>query len=147
MQGTDKTIKEKEQLLKVQQSELQKNKQEIERVYRLYQEDQLDSSGFGRFYKPLEERSKQLEENIPQLQAEIDLSKVNNLSAQEIVSEATTLYQQWQKLESQAKREIVETITDRIMIGKDEITIDLYYLPSAKDMAKGWRKGWDLNPR
>src|SRR5260370_29516140 len=63
----------KEHLLQHQQAELQKTRQEIERVYRLYQDGQLDSTGFGKFYKPLEERSKKLEADIPRLEAEIDL--------------------------------------------------------------------------
>jgi hypothetical protein len=45
------------------------------------------------------------------------------------------------------KREIVELITDKIVIAKDEITVTLYDSPSCKDMANRWRKGWDSNPR
>ena len=43
------------------------------------------------------------------------------------------------------KREIIEIITDKIVVGKDEITINFLYSPSCKDMAKEWRKGWDSN--
>jgi hypothetical protein len=49
-----------------------KCRNKIEKVYRLYQEGQLAAAGFGKFYKPLEERIKQLEADLPRIQAEID---------------------------------------------------------------------------
>jgi hypothetical protein len=77
----DQSVAEMEQLLTVQKVELEKVRGEITRVYKLYQESQLDAEGFGKFYKPLDERQKQLEADIPRLEAKIDIAKVNNLSA------------------------------------------------------------------
>jgi site-specific DNA recombinase len=147
LQKADETLADKERLLKIQETEQQKLQQEITRVYRLYQDGQLDSQGFGKFYKPLEERGKQLEDAIPRLQAEIDLYKVNSLSAEEVVSEARNLSEQWPSLEAGEKRRIVEAITEKIIVGKGEISITFYHLPAWKEMPKGWRKGWDSNPR
>ncbi len=65
---------------------------------------QLDSAGFGKFYHLLEERSKQLEADIPRLEAEIDACRVNNLSAEEVVSEPQNLYRLWPQLEPDEKR-------------------------------------------
>ena len=79
---------------------------EIDGVYRLYQDGQLDSAGFGRFFKPLEERTKQLKADLPRLQAEIDVCQVDAISAEEI-----------------EKRTIIEAITEKIVVGKDEIDI------------------------
>ena len=93
------------------------------------------------------ERKKQLEADIPRLQAEIDLGKVETLSAEEVASEAEKLHQLWPKMEPAEKRRIVEAITEKVVIGKGEINITLCYLPPCKDMAKRWRKGWDSNPR
>ena len=70
---------------------------------------------------------------------------MNNLSAEEIASQAKGLYDRWQTMQPEEKREIVEVITDKIIIGKDEITISLSYAPSSKEMANRWRKGWDSN--
>jgi DNA-binding XRE family transcriptional regulator len=44
------------------------------------------------------------------------------------------------------KREIVEAITNKIEAGKNELVLDLCYLPSEKDIAHGWRKGRVLCP-
>ena len=143
----DAGLAEKERLLAHQRAEVGKAQAEIDRVYRLYQEGQPDPAGFGKFYKPLEERKNQLEADIPRLQAEIDLGRVETLSAEEVATEAQKLHELWPKMDPGEKRKIVEAITDKIVIGKDEINITLSYLPPCKDMANRWRKGEDSNLR
>jgi hypothetical protein len=113
----------------------------------LYQQEKLDADGFSKFYAPLVERQKQIEAELPRLEAEVDILKVNTLSAEEIAKQASNLYNHWQTMQPEEKREIIEVITDKITVGKDEITINLSYAPSCKDMANRWRKGWDSNPR
>ncbi|HZL12959.1 MAG TPA: hypothetical protein VFC85_02340 [Verrucomicrobiae bacterium] len=113
----------------------------------LYQQEKLDADGFSQFYTPLVERQKQIEAELPRLEAEVDILKVNTLSAEEIALQASNLYDHWQTMQPAEKREIIEIITDKIIVGKDEITINLSYSQSCKDMAKGERKGWDSNPR
>jgi hypothetical protein len=49
-------------------------------------------------------------------------------------------------LEPAEKRRIVEAITEEIVVGKEEISVTLCYLPPCKDMAKGWRKGGVTRP-
>ena len=127
--------------------ELQRIKKEIQRTYDLYQQEKLDGDGFTKFYAPLEERRKQVEVTLPRLEAELDILRVNNVSAEEIATQASNLYDHWQTIPPEQKREIIEVIADTIVVGKDEITINLSYSPSSKDMANRWRKGRDLNPR
>jgi hypothetical protein len=147
LKSSNETANGKERLIPMQREELQRVRKEIQRTYDLYQQEKLDADGFSKFYTPLEERRKQLEAELPRLEAEVDILKVNALSAEEIASQASNLYDNWQTMKPEEKREIIEVITDKIIIGKDEITIRLYHSPSCKDMAKGARKGWDSNPR
>ena len=147
LKSSNETANEKERLIVVQREELQRTKKEIQRTYDLYQQEKLDAEAFGRFYNPLKERRKQLEAEIPRLEAEVDILRVNSLSAEEVASQASSLYDHWQTMETEKKRQIVEVITDKIVIGKDEIDINFSYSPSCKDMANRWRKGWDSNPR
>ena len=51
----------------------------------------------------------------------VDLQRVNTLSAQEVASEARTLSKKWPTLEAEERRQIVEAITEKIVIGKGEI--------------------------
>ena len=147
LKSSNESATAKERLIAVQQEELQRVRKEIQRTFDLYQQEKLDAEGFSKFHAPLEERRKQLEAEIPRLEAQVDILNVNTLSAAEIASQASNLYDHWQTMQPEEKRGIIEVITDKIIIGKDEITVSLSYSPSCKDMANRWRKGWDSNPR
>jgi len=142
----DKTIKEKQELLVALEKELRDTKQEREKVYRAYIADELTVQAFGRQYRPLEDRVNQLEGQIPGLQGEIDFLKIQYLSSDQVLAEARDLYSRWQNLETEEKRKIIENITERIVIGKDDLTIHLCYLPSSSEIMaekqRGVRDSW-----
>jgi site-specific DNA recombinase len=126
----NEVIKEKEELLAQLTEEAKKIKQEMDRLVRMCMNNELPEEGFGRHYNPLEEQLKQIEAKVPELQGEVDFQKIQYLSSDELVAEAKDLYSRWPKLGPLEKRTIVETITERVVIGKDEITIQLSHLPS-----------------
>ena len=130
----DSFIQEKEGLLKTLAEESKKLTQEMDKMVRLYLDDEIPKEGFGKKYRPLEERAKQIEDEIPVLQAEIDFLKIQYLSSDQILHEAKDLYSRWPSLTDPEKRRIIESITDRIVIDKDEIAINLCYLPSSSEM-------------
>lgn len=78
---------------------------------------------------PRETRLIQLADELPRLQAEADLLRIQYLSRDEIIHEAQDLYRHWADLTGEEKRQLVEAIVARIMIGKDEVIIELCYLP------------------
>jgi len=90
------------------------NFNEVNRVYRLYQDGQLDSEGFGKFYKPLDERTKQLQADIPRLLAEIDLGRIQTMSAQEVGGPVWNPRRGENSLRESPRR---------LSVGKDEIDI------------------------
>jgi len=130
----DQVIKEKEELLRTLAEEERKTKQEMDKTYRLYIDDQITGESFGIRYKPLEERLKQIEDKLPELQGEIDFLKIKYLSSDQILKEAKDLYSRWPKLNDEEKRKIVENITEKIVIGTDDVIINLAYLPSPSEM-------------
>jgi len=125
----DQVLKDKEALLRSLEAEQEKVKGEMDKVYRAYIQDEISVESYGRQYRPLEERLKQLEDEIPRLQGELDFLKIQGLSRNEILSEAQDLSSRWPDLGEDEKRRIVETITEKVTIGKDEISINLCYLP------------------
>ena len=129
----------KEKLVNVLQSEERNLRREIDKLYELYLADQITKEGFGEKYRPQNERLQQIEEELPRLQAEVDVLKIHYLSSDEIVSEAKDLYSRWADLPQEEKRTIVEAITESIVVGSDEISINLCYLPSASDKSYGPR--------
>jgi site-specific DNA recombinase len=143
IQVANVSIVEKERHLDAHTKELDKVKDEIERVYKLYQATKLTPESFSRFFKTLEEREKQLEADLPKLQAELDALKINHLSTEEVLAEARDLYARWPHLTFEDKRRIVESITDKIVIGKEEVSISLCYLPFSEDMTKRHRMLYD----
>jgi site-specific DNA recombinase len=120
---------EKADLLRTLERDRQKAKAEMDQTYRLYIDGNLSSEGFGIRNGPLEARLKQLDDQIPKLNGEIDFLKIQYLSSGQIVSEAKDLYSRWPHLEPAEKRSLIEAITDKIVIGKDEVAIDLSYVP------------------
>lgn len=130
----DEVIKEKENLLKATREEKHKVQREMDKVYRAYIDDKITMESFGRQYTPLEKRLKQVEEEIPEIQAEIDFLKIQYLSSDQILHEAKDLYSRWPELTSEEKRKVVENITERIIVGKEDVTINLCYLPSSSEM-------------
>ncbi len=135
------TLDDKQRLLESRKKEAEKTRQEIDRTYQLYLKNQITGEAFGKFFKPLEERQKQLEEEMPRLQAEIDFLKINTFSSEQVMNDAHDLQARWPHLDREEKRRIVECITNKIVIEKDEISIDLCYLPSSKEITK---REWSL---
>jgi len=130
----DDTIRQKQDLLETLTRDEEKVTAEMNKVYRLYIDDKISAEGFGHAYRPLEERLAQLKDQIPDLQGEIDFLKIRALSSDHILAEAKDLYGRWPDLTTDEKRKIIETITEKIAIGKDDITIDLCYLPSSSEV-------------
>lgn len=123
------TIHEKEELLLVLLKEQKKLASETDKLYDLYQGSAIDKAGFGKKYHPLAERQRQLEDEVPQVQAELDVLKISHLSQEEIIMGARDLYSRWPELPHDEKRRIVEAITDRIVIHNEEVEINLFYAP------------------
>jgi site-specific DNA recombinase len=143
----DRVIKEKEELLKALEEERQKVEREMNKVYRSYIDEQIEVKEYGRQYRPLTERRDQIENQIPELQGEIDFLKIQYLSSDQILHEAQDLYSRWPDLSSDEKRKIIENISEKIIIGKEDVTINLCYLPtSPKLMASGQRNFRDSSP-
>ncbi|MES2851208.1 MAG: recombinase family protein [Bacteroidota bacterium] len=124
------TIREKETLLKTIQGEYDKLAKRTEQQMNLRLDGELSKEDFAKFYKPVEQQLRQLEHQLPELQAEVDFLKIQYLSSDTIIQEAKDLYTNWWNLPYEEKRSIVETITQRIEIHQDRIDIALAYDPN-----------------
>jgi hypothetical protein len=82
----------------------------------------------------------QLQTELPKLEAEVDFLRVNlrvnKLSADDVLQEASSLYEQWPKLPIENKRKIAESLVEKIVIGEGEIDITFSYLPSSEELCK-----------
>ena len=137
LEESDQAIKAKADLLEALEKKRNKLGKEIDRLYELYQSGDIDKAGFGRKYGPLAERERQLADEFPALQAELDVMRISVLSREEIISEARDLYSRWPELPQEEKRRIVEAITERIIISDGEVEIALFYAPPVTPSGPG----------
>lgn len=124
-------IAEKETLLKTIQGEYDKLLRRAEKQTSLRIDGELSKEEFATFYRPVQERLRQIEAQLPELEADIDFLKIQSLSTDVVMQEAKDLYQNWPTMPMEEKRSIVETITDKLIISDDSINISLSYLPPA----------------
>lgn len=136
----NETITEKNALLESLKKELQKIKQEYDQTYRLYLEAALTVQQFKEIFQPLDARKHQLEEEIPRVEAEVDLLKVDGLSSEHIMAEIKSLGTRWPEMSLEERFKIVELLVKEITIGKSgEISLNLYYLPGFEEMTNRQR--------
>jgi site-specific DNA recombinase len=132
-------MREKERLIASAEAELRRIETEDENLFQLYAARELTKEDFGRRHRPLSERRGQLEDELPRVQAELDILRISTFSRKEALGEARDLTARWADLPLQEKRQIVEAITDRIVIGKEDVEITLLHLPSGSDSQKATR--------
>jgi site-specific DNA recombinase len=145
LEAGDRVLEEREALHASLEREKARVVEEMDKLYRLYLDDQLTSDAFGRRNRPLDERFTQLEAEIPRLMGEIDFLRAERLSSHTILTGMEELTARWPSLPLEGKREIVEHLVERITLGKEEVTIDLTYRPTPDEIVtKGIRSpsGW-----
>ena len=128
---------EKEALVTTAHAELRKLNDEDERLYQLYLADALSKEDFARRHRPLSTRRTELEAELPRLQAELDVLRIGALSREQTLGEAQDLASRWSDLSFEDRRQIVEAITERIVIGTEVVEINLLQVPfgTSVDMA------------
>ncbi|HEX4961664.1 MAG TPA: recombinase family protein [Thermoanaerobaculia bacterium] len=127
--GVDTEIAERTGLLEALRHEHGKLVLEGDKLYRLYLDGNITGKEFGERNQPLAVRREQLDREIPRLAGEIDFLTIRRLSSSEVLSEAQSLYSRWGDLSFKEKREIVETIVERVVVGKEDVEIHLAYMP------------------
>lgn len=62
--------------------------------------------------------------------------KVNQISGEDVLSEADTLYNRWPTLAIDDRRKIAETLCEKITIGEGKIRITFTGAPSSGELCK-----------
>lgn len=133
LQKLDIELNEKENLLKIVLDERANLKREIDGLVKMRSRDEISKDMFLEQYQPLEERYRQLNDQLPELQAAVDVIRVQYQSSDVVLHDAQDLYSRWDSLSFEDKRHIVELITDKIIVEKEDIHIKLSYLPTPKN--------------
>lgn len=123
-------ISEKEKTLQTLTKDKNRIKGEMEKKMDLYMAGQIPKDRFGEHYNPLDVQLRQIEKTIPEIEAEIDVLKIEHMNGDVVKHEAKSMYDRWSTLEKEAKRSFVEQVTSRITVGSDAISIRFRYHPS-----------------
>ena len=139
IQGANGTIADKTRQMDTLKKELERVKAESDRTYALYHEGGMTVPQFKERYQPLDERKGQIQVELPKLQADLDLLRIDGMNSDFIMNEVRDLSARWPKMALEEKRKIVELLVRDIKIGDGEITLNLCYLPSYEEMANTQR--------
>lgn len=134
---SDSILREKQLLLSGASNEATEIRKKMKEFVEMRVNKELSPDRFKEFYQPLEEKLDQIEKQLPELEAEIDFLKIQNLSSDSVVKEARNLYERWPKIPFEEKRTIVELITEQVVVGNQEINIKLSYLPNVPSNLNG----------
>lgn len=120
------------------QNEYGKVEAEIKDLLRLHREGQIPTQGFNKLYQPLYDRSLEIETAIPELEGKRDVLLIDAESTDQVIADAQDLYSRFDDFEHKSKRDIITAITRSIIVGIDEIEIELNYLtPPGKEELLG----------
>jgi site-specific DNA recombinase len=114
LREADQNLTEKSTPLDTHRREVQKVKEEMHQTHQLYLKQQISGDGFRDLYGPAEERLKQLNAELPKLEAEVDFLKVNRLSATDVLHEANSLDERWRPCRCRTSAESSKPASKRL---------------------------------
>jgi site-specific DNA recombinase len=130
VQAGNAQVKTFEELIGSMDSEQKKLTGEADKLIELYQGNVLDKKGFGQRYEKLRARLEQINEELPNLQAKRDVLKIALTSREEVLSGSKDLIDHWDTLEHRDRRQVVEAMLKRVVVGNGEVEFDFLYDPA-----------------
>ena len=145
--NANSAISEKQKLRDSLCRELEKVRHEADRAYDLYMQGGLTVEQFKSRYQPLDLRKKQLEEEVPRVEAELDVLKVDGLSEEEIMAELIHVHSRWPTMGIEERRRLVDLLLEKIVVTRaSEIHFDLFYVPRFEELTERQRTLMDALP-
>ena len=126
-------LQEKESLAESMRKEITRLKEESDHILKLYMHRKISADRFGELDGPAMDRRKQLEAELPKIEAQIALLKIDGLSQEQLAAEATNLYERWPSLTTEEKHDLVELIVRSITVSNEEVNIELIHFPSFQE--------------
>jgi site-specific DNA recombinase len=129
---------------------IRKVNREVDSMIELFRMQLLSPNDFKDRYAPLSEQLEQLKAELPKLQARRDVLTISMTSQEDVMEESKDLAMRFDDMEEKQKRSIVETIVNRIEVGKDEVEITFLFNPNPKpleDSASPTRSGLSPSPQ
>lgn len=132
----NRTIEEKETELNQLTRKKHTLNTKIEKLIDLHLEGQIETKAFNSYHSEPYEQLIQVQNTIAELETELLSYKTNVTSSRSVIEEARSLYEYWDSFERTQKRNIIESTVEKIVIGEEDVEINLYkilpdgYMPS-----------------
>lgn len=123
-------IGDKQKQLMLLKDEFDKLQRETKKLYDLYISDGITAETFGEMNKSNEERTLQLKQSIPELEAEIDIAQQQTLNEAQSNYDGTDLFNKWNSFSHEEKISVIRSLTEKIRVCEDEIYIQMHFIPS-----------------
>ena len=132
---SDNAVKHKTKQLKHLHSELKSVEKKTDSLLELWSDKSIVKATFTEKCRKLEERKEQIEKEIPCLKAEIDHAKISETGKDYILNQTQFLYSLWDTLNIEEMGKIIKELVDEVIIKKEEIKFQLFYLPEIMSCA------------
>jgi len=129
-------IAEKKALLDNAKRASEKLSKQINELVIMRAEGEMTKESFASMYWPAEQQLRQIEQTIPELEAEIDVRTIQVMNSDKVLTDAKAVYDHWREVPFDEKRAIVEIVTNAIVVGEREINISLAYTPEFSNGGK-----------
>ncbi len=139
--STQNGIADKKALVAGLKSEREKVKAKADTCFELYDTDFLTGPQFKERFQPLDLRRQEIDREITKVEGEIGEMSVEEISIDHIASEGGSFFDKWPTLSEERKRAVVELFLKTVVVGVEDITVNLFTLPVFEIMADGQRTG------
>jgi site-specific DNA recombinase len=123
-------IESKESLLQAQHRALAKIEQDKEKVLQAYLAGHLPDDAFGEYHFRFGKDKERLEQEIATLAGELDYLRAQDLSHEQTARDAEEIFGRWDDFSEKEKTILIQSITDRILVQDEGVTLNLLYAPS-----------------
>lgn len=94
---------------------------------------------FKERYQPLDDRKRAIEEELPRIEAEAALLKMEGFTVEHIMAEVRGLDARWPQMDPPQRRTLVEMLVKEVVVDDQEVTLTLCYAPTFENMTNRQR--------
>lgn len=108
---------------------------DADRCFELYDKGALSVEQFRERFQPLDARKRELSREVVRLEVEIAAIENESLSAEHVGDAAKDFYDEWPALSLAERRRVVSLFLRQIVVGKEDMSIELFRLPILEKVA------------
>jgi len=127
---------DKKRQLDILNADKLKTEKAMDKILNLYMEEALTVDSFKEKYSPLEEQVKALKNSIEELENDLQFLEISDTQIEKIVSKGKSVAESWSSLSQENKRQVIESITEKIIVSENSIDISFTYAPLLKQGKK-----------